>query len=87
MLYTLYYEKYSGSTVVVARSTSLLKLLKIKEVSFVEGCPRAYIKNGREEFNKFDLGADACARFSAFQIKARSHYFETYDYRQRVFER
>ena len=37
-------------------------------------------------FNKFDLGADACARFSEFEIKARSHYFETYDYRRRVFE-
>lgn len=86
-MYTLYYEKYSGSTVVVAKSTSLLKLLKIKTVSFVEGCPRAYIANGREMFNKFDLGADACARFSNFEIKARSYYFETYDYRQRVFEK
>lgn len=85
-MYTLYYEKYSGRKVVVARSESLLKLLKIKSVSFVEGCPRAYITKGREMFNKFDLGADACARFSVFEIKARSHYFETYDYRWRVFE-
>lgn len=85
-MYTLYYEKHSGGTVVVARSASLLKLLKIKAVSFVEGCPRAYIKNGREMFNKFDLGADACARFTDFETKARSRYFETYDYRRRVFE-
>lgn len=86
MLYTLYYQKFSGRTVVVARSTSLLKLLKIKAVSFVEGCPRAYIAVGREPFNKFDLSTDECARFSAFEIKARSHYFETYDYRQRIIE-
>lgn len=85
-MYTLYYEKYSGRTVVVARSTSLLKLLKIKAVSFVEGCSRAYIAKGREMFNKFDLSADECARFGEFEIKARSHYFETYDYRRRVFE-
>ena len=86
MLYTLYYEKSSGRRVIVARSTSLLRLLKIKAISFVEGCPRAYITAGREEFNKFDLGADACARFNAFEVKARSHYFKTYDYRRRVFD-
>lgn len=85
-MYTLYYETLSGRKVVVARSESLLKLLKIKAVSFVEGCPRAYIAKGRETFNKFDLGSDACARFSNFEIKARSRYFEAYDYRRRVFE-
>ena len=86
-MYTLYYEKHSGRTVVVARSTSLLKLLKIKAVSFVEGCSRAYIAKGCEMFNKFDLSADERARFGKFEIKARSHYFETYDYRRRVFEK
>lgn len=84
-MYTLYYEMHSGRKVIVARSTSLLRLLKIKAVSFVEGCPRAYIAKGCKMFNKFDLGANDCARFSAFEIKARSHYFETYDYRRRVF--
>ena len=88
MLYSLYYEKYSGRTVVVARSTSLLKLLKIKEVSFLEGCPRAYITtNGREEFNKFDLSADERVRYSDFEMKAQAgRYFPTYDYSQRVIE-
>ena len=86
-MYTLYYDKHSGRTVVVASSASLLKLLKIKAVSFIEGCSRAYIENEREMFNKFDLSADEFAKFSTFEIKARSHYFATYDYRWRIFEK
>ena len=86
MLYTLYYQKRYGDTVVVARSKSLLKLLKIKFVTYGFDT-RAFIAVGREQFNKFDLSADECARYSAFEVKAQAgSYFSTYDYRQRAMD-
>ena len=45
MLYTLYYQKRYGDTVVIARSESLLKLLKIKAVTFCFDS-RAFIASG-----------------------------------------
>ena len=86
MLYTLYYQEEYGVTVVVAKSRSLLKLLKIKRVTYGFDA-RAFIAVGREQFNKFDLSADERARYSAFEIKAQGgRYFPTYDYRQRAIE-
>ena len=86
MLYTLYYQKSYGDTVVVTRSKSLLKLLKIKFVTYGFDT-RAFIAVGREQFNKFDLSTDERARYSAFEVKAQGgRYFPTYDYRQRARE-
>ena len=86
MLYTLYYQKSYGDTVVITKSKSLLKLLKIKFVTYGFDT-RAFIAVGREQFNKFDLSADERARYSAFEVKAQGcRYFTTYDYRQRARE-
>lgn len=83
MLYTLYYQKRYGDTVVIARSKSLLKLLKIKVVTFGFDS-RAFVTADREELNKFDLSPENRIRFNDFEMKANSgHYFSTYDYSQR----
>ena len=83
MLYTLYYQKRYGDTVVITRSKSLLKILKIKLVTYGFDT-RAFIAVGREQFNKFDLSADERACFNDFEIKVNSgRYFPTYDCRQR----
>lgn len=84
MLYTLYYQERYGYTVVITKSKSLSKLLKIKLVTYGFDT-RAFISVGREKFNKFDLGADECARYSAFEAKVQiGQYFPTYDYNQRA---
>ena len=86
MLYTLYYQKSYGDKVVVTRSKSLLKLLKIKFVTYGFDT-RAFIAVGREQFNKFDLSTDERARYSAFEVKVQGgQYFPTYDYKQRARE-
>ena len=86
MLYKLCYQKRFGDTVVIAKSKSLSKLLKIKFVTYGFDT-RAFISAGREHFDKFDLSADECARYSAFEVKAQSgRYFPTYDYSQRARE-
>ena len=83
MLYTLYYQKSYGDTVVVTKSKSLLKLLKIKLVTYGWDA-RAFISAGCEEFDKFDLSADDLAQYNAFEVKAQGgRYFPTYDYSQR----
>ena len=86
MLYTLYYQERYGDTVVITKSKSLLKLLKIKFVTYGFDT-RAFIAVGRETFNKFDLSADERARYNAFEMEAQGgHYFPTYDYGQRARE-
>ena len=83
MLYSLCFQWEYPGTVVIARSTSLLKLLKIKAVTFSEN-PGAFITDGNEQFNKFDLTADELARFRDFDDKRkRGRYFPTYDYGQK----
>ena len=83
MLYTLYYQKRNGDTVVITRSKSLLKLLKIKLVTYGFDT-RAFIALGREQFDKFDLSADERAQYSYFEMKVNmGRYFSSYDYRQR----
>lgn len=87
MLYTLYYQKRYGDTVVITRSKSLLKLLKIKLVTYGWDT-RAFIAVGREQFNKFDLIGDEYFSFNDFEMKVNAgHYFPTYDYRQRAMEK
>lgn len=86
MLYTLYYQKRYGSSVVVARSKSLLKLLKIKVATYGFDS-RAFITNGNGEgeFNKFDLSDADRIRFNDFEMKVNGgRYFPTYDYSQRA---
>ena len=84
MLYTLYYQKRYGDTVVITRSKSLLKLLKIKFVTYGWDT-RAFIAVEREHFDKFDLSADEHAQYNDFEEKAQAgRYFPTYDYRQRA---
>ena len=87
MLYTLYYQKRYGDTVVITRSKSLLKLLKIKLVTYGSDT-RAFIAVGREEFNKFDLIGDEWFSFNDFEMKVNAgRYFPAYDYSQRARER
>lgn len=82
MLYTLYYQKRNGNTVVITRSKSLLKLLKIKFVTY-DFDTRAFIKAGREQFDKFDLSVDERTRYNNFEMKVNAgRYFSSYDYRQ-----
>ena len=84
MLYTLYYQKRYGDTVVIVRSKSLLKLLKIKLVTYGWDT-RAFIAVGREQFNKFDLIGDERFSFNDFEMKVNAgRYFATYDYSQRA---
>lgn len=82
MSYTLYYQKRNGDMVSITRSKSLLKLLKIKLVTYGFDT-RAFIKAGREEFDKFDLSYDERAQYNAFEMKVNAgRYFPSYDYRQ-----
>lgn len=82
MSYTLYYKKRNGDTVVITRSKSLLKLLKIKLVTYGFDT-RAFIKAGREKFDKFDLSYDELAQYNDFEMKVNAGlYFPSYDYRQ-----
>lgn len=84
MLYSLCYQFEYPGTVVITRSDSLLKLLKIKAVTCGNN-PDAFITDGREEFNKFDLNADELASFRNFENECREgRYFPSYDYGQRV---
>ena len=87
MLYTLYYQKRYGDTVVIARSKSLLKLLKIKLVTYGYDT-RAFIAVGRERFNKFDLICYERFSFNDFEKEVISgRYFASYDYSRRVKEK
>ena len=83
MSYTLYYQKRYGDIVVITKSKSLLKLFKIKLVTYGFDT-RAFISSGTEQFNKLDLSADESAVFNDFEMKVNAgRYFPTYDYRQR----
>ena len=87
MLYTLYYQKSSGDTVVITRSKSLLKLLKIKLVTYGWDT-RAFIAVAGEQFNKFDLIGYERVSFNDFEKEVNAgRYFASYDYRQRARER
>lgn len=82
MSYTLYYQKRNGDIVSITRSKSLLKLLKIKLVTYGVDT-RAFIKAGREQFDKFDLSYDERAQYNDFEMKVNAgRYFPSYDYRQ-----
>ena len=82
MLYTLYYQKRNGDKVIITRSKSLLKLLKIKLVTYGFD-KRAFIAVGREQFDKFDLSHDERAQYNDFEMKVNAgRYFASYDYRQ-----
>lgn len=85
MLYTLYYQKRNGDVVSITRSKSLLKLLKIKLVTYgFDTRARAFIAVGREQFDKFDLSDNERAQYSDFEMKVNmGRYFASYDYRQR----
>ena len=84
MLYTLYYQKMYGDTVVITISKSLLKLLKIKLVTYGWDT-RAFIAVGSKQFNRFDLSADEHTQYNDFEMKVNAgRYFPTYDYSQRA---
>lgn len=83
MPYTLYYQKRNGDIVSITRSKSLLKLLKIKLVTYGFDT-RAFIALGCEQFDKFDLSDNERAQYSDFEMKVNmGRYFASYDYRQR----
>lgn len=71
MLYTLYYQKRSGDTVVITRSKSLLKILKIKFVTYGFDT-RAFVASGTDQFDKFDLSNDDRAQYSDFEMKVNA---------------
>lgn len=82
MLYTLYYQKRNGDIVSITRSKSLLKLLKIKLVTYGFDT-RAFIAAGREQFDKLDLSHDEMVQYNDFEMKVNAgRYFPSYDYRQ-----
>ena len=82
MLYTLYYQKRNGDKVIITRSRSLLKLLKIKFVTYGFDT-RAFIVAGREQFDKLDLSHDERAQYNDFEMRVNAgRYFPSYDYRQ-----
>ena len=87
MLYTLYYQKRNGDTVVITRSKSLLKLLKIKRVTYGYDV-RAFIAIGRDIYlDKFDLSAGERAQYNDFEMKVNAgRYFASYDYRQHAWK-
>ena len=86
MLYTLYYQKRYGDTVVITRSKSLLELLKIKLVTYGWDT-RAFIAVGCEQFNKFDLIGDEWLSFNDFEMEVNAgRYFASYDYSKRTRE-
>lgn len=89
MSYTLYYQKiFYGDKFVVARSKNLLKLLKIKTVTYGFSC-RAFIEDNdkKEKFDKFDLSDADRILFNNFEMKVNSgRYFPTYDYNKRARE-
>lgn len=83
MSYTLYYQKRYGDIVYITRSKSLLKLLKIKLVTYGFN-KRAFIALGCEQFDKFDLSDVERAQYNDFEMKVNAgRYFPSYDYRQR----
>lgn len=87
MSYTLYYQKRNGDTVVITRSKSLLKLLKIKLVTYGRDT-RAFISVGCERFNKFDLIGYERLSFNDFEMDVNAgRYFPKYDYSQRAREK
>ena len=86
MSYTLYYQKRSGDIVSITRSKSLLKLLKIKLVTYGFDT-RAFIAAGRKQFDKLDLSYDERAQYNDFEMKVNAgRYFASYDYRQHAWK-
>ena len=84
--YTLYYQKRYGDIVRITRSKSLLKILKIKFVTYGFDT-RAFVASGTEQFNRFDLSDDERVLFNDFEMKVNAgKYFPTYDYSQRARE-
>ena len=94
MLYTLYYQKSYGDTVVVTRSDSLLKLLKIKKMSFHHSKGFSYIVKtaNKDDIDAFSYGAGCLSCNSHVEYMRfceavdGGKYFKSYDYSQRVRE-
>ena len=96
MSYTLYYQKRNGDKVIITRSKSLLKLLKIKLITYGFDT-RAFIVADREQYdkynlsydertqyNKFDLSYDERTQYNDFEKKVNTgRYFASYDYKRR----
>lgn len=94
MLYKLYYQTQDGSHATVATSDSLLKLLKIKKMTFHHDKRTAYIVRTAEEHDECAFHYDcACLTRSSYAdfVKFRDavdggKYFKSYDYSQRARE-
>ena len=95
MKYTLYYQMAYGHTVAVATSDSLLKLCKIKAMTFHgrKGFPYI-IETAREghvdnfAYDEERLCGDAYDELLRFKENiAAGKYYASYDYSQRVRER
>lgn len=95
MEYTLYYQPAHGHTVAVATSDSLLKLSKIKYMTFHNRKGFAFIGKSAEgpSADSFNYGA-GCLLGSIYDELIRfmnnvdaGKYYASYDYSQRVRER
>ena len=92
MLYTLYYQTQDGRHITVAKSGSLLKLLKIKKMTFHHDDGSSHIVRTAEEYSKYvfyyDSGCllrNGYADFMKFSEAVNGgKYFKSYDYKHRV---
>lgn len=82
MLYTLYYQKSYGDMVVITRSKSLLKLLKIK---FMTSIFLHINDSNGHECSMTDLESSDYLDYRNFRDRVYGgKYFKSYDYIQRV---
>ena len=94
MKYTLRLELSNGRKIAVASSNSLLKLCKIRKMTFSNGGPRFCIIETADKDDEFAftydegcLFSDELEDFNRFKNKVdNGRYFPTYDYRQRARE-
>lgn len=95
MKFTLYYQMPGGHTVVIATSNSLLKLCKIKEMTFHgrKGFPYIIETARAGHCDCFSYGAgslygDAYTELMRFSDNvAAGKYYASYDYSKRLLER
>lgn len=90
MEYTLYYQLASGRSIAVATSDSLLKLCKIKYMTFHgrKGFPFIVKSADGPSADSINYGAGCLDELIRFMNKVDSgKYYSSYDYRQRVRER
>lgn len=87
-MFTLYYQKQYGDTIVIAKSENLAKLLKIKRVTF-DGCfGHPFINGGKYDWMDYDImdlnGDEYYSVRRFFDAVNNGKYFRSYDYSNRI---